>query len=93
MIDCVGETLDALDEAALRRIVVDAAHHTLPRCGIRVDRESEDGECPRHVASRKALTTVLGFNGNDVRGMLTLMGPIALMRQAYPLPLPDEQSS
>ncbi|HMI89252.1 MAG TPA: chemotaxis protein CheX [Polyangiaceae bacterium] len=33
----------------------------------------------------------LGFSGEEVCGTLTLMGPVALMRHAYPLPVQNEQ--
>jgi len=91
MAEDAGEMMDPSEEAELRRIVVDSARHTLPGCGICVDRESEGVESSRGVAVRDELTAFLGFSGDNVRGTLTLMGPVALMRRAYPLPLRDDQ--
>jgi hypothetical protein len=79
--------MESSDADEIRNIVIEASRHVFPSCGIAIrelldPRDDEPGETRQLVA-------FMGFAGPILRGTLTLVAPIELMRSTYPLPLKD----
>jgi CheY-specific phosphatase CheX len=81
--------LRAAETLELRRIVVEAARHVLPACGLDV---AEPAEAGASVPSSREVVAFMGFTGDALRGTFAVMAPIELMRRAYPLAL-DERGN
>jgi CheY-specific phosphatase CheX len=77
----------ATEAAELRVIVVTAAAQVLPSCGIAIGEQREPVE---EAPDTKRLVAVMGFSGALMRGSLTLVAPVELMKRAYPLPLQSD---
>jgi hypothetical protein len=76
------------DAAELRKIVVDSARLVFPSCGIDVGEQREPVE---EAPDTKRLVAVMGFSGGLMRGSLTLVAPVEVMKSAYPLPLAEKR--
>lgn len=69
----------------LQQLVIDAARHVLPACGLGagvLDETAED-------ANTQQIVAFMGFTGDVLRGTMAIVAPVELMRAAYPLPLAD----
>jgi hypothetical protein len=78
--------MDASEMDEIKEIVIEASRHVFPSCGIAIGDACEPVEDPDDV---KQLVAFMGFAGPVLRGTLTLVAPIDLMRSSYPLPLKD----
>ena len=78
--------MDPSEVTEIRDIVIESARHVLPMCGIAADHQSDGANLQN---SSDQLVAFMGFSGEMLRGTLTLVAPIALMRETYPLPLTD----
>jgi len=72
------------EAAELREMVIEAARHVFPGCGVPV---GEVFEPAGDVVGPRQLVAFIGFTGDVVRGTLALVAPVELMRGAYPLSL------
>jgi CheY-specific phosphatase CheX len=70
----------------LQRLVLEAAQHVLPACGLEV---GEPAEPRADAASTQQIVAFMGFTGDVLRGTMAIVAPVELMRAAYPLPLQD----
>jgi len=77
------------DAAELSEIVVSASRHVFPSCGIPLAGQITNGV----EAPEKQLVAFMGFTGDALRGTMAIVVPTELMRQAYPLPLRDNDRS
>jgi CheY-specific phosphatase CheX len=71
----------------LQRLVIEAARHVLPACGIEV---GEPQESHVEVANTQQIVAFMGFTGDMLRGTMAIVAPVDLMRAAYPLPIKDQ---
>jgi hypothetical protein len=71
----------------IREIVIEASRHVLPSCGIAIGDACEPTD---DDAGIKQLVAFMGFAGPILRGTLTIVAPIELMRSSYPLPLKND---
>jgi CheY-specific phosphatase CheX len=78
--------MEASEMDEIRQIVIEASRHVFPSCGIAIGDVCEPAE---DAADAKQLVAFMGFAGEILRGTLTLVAPIELMRKSYPLPLHD----
>jgi CheY-specific phosphatase CheX len=76
--------LRAAETQELKRIVVDAAQHVLPACGLAVAPPSDAG-AERPGANE--VVAFMGFTGDSLRGTVAIAAPLELVRAAYPLAL------
>ena len=79
------------DKEELCQIVMEACHHVLPQCGLPIS----DGADPAPSAEPPTdqLASLIGFSADDLRGTLTIVAPLDLMRESYPLPLSTDDSA
>jgi hypothetical protein len=78
--------MEASEMDQIREIVIGASRHVFPSCGIGIGEQVERNDDP---SDAKQLIAFMGFAGSTLRGTLTLVAPIELMRASYPLPLKD----
>ncbi len=78
--------MQANEAQELQRIVVEAAQHVLPACGLAVG-EPLDGQ--PDAPNQQQLVAFMGFTGDVLRGTIAIVAPVELMRAAYPLALTD----
>jgi hypothetical protein len=77
--------MEASDMAEISEIVVAASRHVFPSCGISIGRALEPTDDA--TIDTKQLVAFMGFAGPILRGTLTVVAPIELMRASYPLPI------
>jgi CheY-specific phosphatase CheX len=70
----------------LHDLVIQAAAHVLPSCGLAI---AEASEIPRDFSEPRQVVAFMGFTGDLLRGTMAVVAPLALMRDAYPLTLHD----
>jgi CheY-specific phosphatase CheX len=78
--------MDAAEMDQIREIVIEASRHVFPSCGISIGDACEPAD---ETGDAKQLVAFMGFAGPTLRGTLTLVAPIELMKTTYPLPLKD----
>ena len=78
--------MDPSEAIELNEIVVAAARHVLPDCGIPLGELLQNAD---DTAEVKQLVAFMGFTGDVLRGTLAMVVPIELMRRAYPLAFRD----
>jgi CheY-specific phosphatase CheX len=71
----------------LQRLVIEAARHVLPACGLAVG-EPQEGHVEQ--ANTQQIVAFMGFTGDMLRGTMAIVAPVELLRAAYPLPLNDQ---
>jgi CheY-specific phosphatase CheX len=70
----------------LHQLVIEAAQHVLPACGLEIGPPQETYvEAP----NTQQIVAFMGFTGDVLRGTMAIVAPLELMRAAYPLPLTD----
>lgn len=79
--------MQANESKELHDLVVEAAAHVLPDCGLAI---GEPSEASRDFSEPRQVVAFMGFTGDLLRGTMAVVAPLALMRTAYPLPLKDD---
>jgi len=78
--------MHAREAVELQRLVIEAARHVLPVCGLDVGELEEDQAAAEGVLQ---IVAFMGFTGDVLRGTMAIVAPAELLRAAYPLPLND----
>jgi hypothetical protein len=68
-----------------RDIVVGACRHVFPQCGFPIGSDPMNLDLP--VDPAEQLAAFIGFSADEVRGAITVLLPVALVRRSYPLKL------
>jgi CheY-specific phosphatase CheX len=69
-----------------RDIVVRACQHVLPQCGLAVRLQAGNID-DISIGSAEHLAAFIGFSAGAIRGAVTLIAPVDLVRSSYPLVL------
>jgi CheY-specific phosphatase CheX len=77
------QTEEALE---LQRLVMEAAQHVLPSCGIDI---GPPQEARVDAPNTQQIVAFMGFTGDTLRGTMAIVAPLDVMRAAYPLPIQD----
>jgi hypothetical protein len=68
-----------------REIVIGACRHVLPQCGLPI--VSEPTHLEVAVDPAEQLAAFIGFSAGTLRGAITVLIPVGLVRRSYPLAL------
>lgn len=77
--------MQSLERRDFREIVIGACRHVFPQCGFPISPDPTNLEVP--VDPAEQLAAFIGFSADPLRGAITLLLPVALVRRSYPLQL------
>jgi len=78
------------ERAEFRDIVIAACRHVLPQCGLLIQPEANNVKAANERTEQ--LAGFIGFSGDVLRGAVTMLVPVVLVRGSYPLPLEVKSS-
>jgi len=73
------------ERSDFRDIVIGACRHVFPQCGLPISLDPTNLDVP--VDPAEQLAAFIGFSADSMRGALTVLLPVALVRRSYPLTL------
>jgi hypothetical protein len=73
------------ERADFREIVIASCRHVLPQCGLPIDPNPTDVTEVENLFEE--LAAFIGFTGEALRGAVTMLAPVQLLRQSYPVSL------
>jgi CheY-specific phosphatase CheX len=73
------------ERAEFREIVISSCRHVLPQCGLPIEPDPADVTAIGLVTEQMA--GFIGFTADTLRGALTFLAPLDLVRVSYPLVL------
>src|SRR5262249_45693276 len=80
-----GLAMQSSERRDFRDIVIAACRHVFPQCGFPISPDPINLDMP--VGPAEPLAAFIGFSAETLRGAITLLLPVALVRSSYPLKL------